>query len=58
MAIVRPASFHWLGFPDAPLSEHPECADAIDFTRYSKAFLPWTDSLHPDHRALAVAGNA
>ncbi|HAM16442.1 MAG TPA: hypothetical protein DCP91_11440 [Eggerthellaceae bacterium] len=53
MALARPASFHWLGFPDAHLAEHPECADAIDFTRYAKAFLPWTDSLHPDHRALA-----
>ena len=53
MEIARPASFHWLGFPDAHLSEHPECADAIDFARYSKAFLPWTESLHPDHRALA-----
>lgn len=53
MAIARPASFHWLGFPDAHLAEHSECADAIDFTRYSKAFLPWTGSLHPDHRALA-----
>ena len=53
MRLVRPAAFHWLGFPDARLAEHPECADAIDFTRYSKAFLPWTDSLHPDHRALA-----
>ena len=53
MELARPASFHWLGFPDARLAEHPECADAIDFTRYAKAFLPWTDSLHPDHRALA-----
>jgi len=53
MEIVRPSSFHWLGFPDAHLSEHPECAAAIDFTRYTKAFLPWTESLHPDHRALA-----
>ena len=53
MDIARPACFHWLGFSDAHLAEHPECADAIDFTRYSKALLPWTDSLHPDHRALA-----
>ena len=53
MAIAKPHSFHWLGFPDARLAEHPECADAIDFTCYAKAFLPWTDSLHPDHRALA-----
>ena len=53
MAIVQPRGFRWLGFPDARLAEHPECADAIDFTCYTKAFLPWVDSLHPDHRALA-----
>ena len=53
MALVRPASFHWLGFPDARLAEHSECAERIDFTRYTKACLPWTDSLHPDHRSLA-----
>ena len=53
MALARPNEFHWLGFPDAHLVEHPECADEIDFTRYAKAFLPWTMSLHPDHRALA-----
>ena len=53
MAIVQPRGFRWLGFPDARLAEHPECADAIDFACYAKAFLPWTDSLHPDHQALA-----
>ena len=53
MAIARPRCFHWLGFPDARLAEHPECVDAIDFTCYEKAFLPWIESLHPDHRALA-----
>lgn len=53
MEIACPRSFHWLGFPDAHLSEHPECVGAIDFTCYAKALLPWTNSLHPDHRALA-----
>ena len=53
MAFACPHSFHWLGFPDTHLANHPESVDAIDFTRYAKAFLPWTDSLHPDHRALA-----
>ena len=53
MAIAHPHDFQWLGFPDAHLAEYPECVDAIDFTCYSKAFLPWIDSLHPDHRAVA-----
>lgn len=53
MELARPASIHWLGFPDAHLSECPHCVDAIDFTQYTKAFLPWTESLHPDHVAVA-----
>ena len=53
MELARPARFHWLGFPDARVADFPDCVQAIDFTRYAKAFLPWTESLHPDHRALA-----
>lgn len=53
MDYVKPASYHWLGFEDTRLSSHYEAADQIDFTRYTKVFLPWTQSLHPDHRAAA-----
>ena len=53
MRLANPRSWHWLGFPDAHLAENPACVDAIDFTCYTIAFIPWADSLHPDHRALA-----
>ena len=33
------------------LAKHYEAADEIDFTQYTKVFLPWNESLHPDHRA-------
>ena len=53
MAYVRPRKFVWLGFGDTKLGKHPEAADKIDFTQYTKVFLPWHESLHPDHRAAA-----
>ena len=33
------------------LPGHYEAADQIDFTLYTKVFLPWHESVHPDHRA-------
>ena len=53
MAYVRPRKFVWLGFGDTKLGKHPEAADMIDFTQYTKVFLPWHESFHPDHRAAA-----
>ena len=51
MAYVKPHAYTWLGFEDTTLSLHPEAADPIDFTKYTRVFLPWAESLHPDHRA-------
>ena len=51
MAHVRPRSWKWLGYEDTKLIEHQNAADQIDFTQYTKIFLPWIDSFHPDHRA-------
>ena len=53
MEYLKPHYYKWLGFEDKTLSEHPEAADMIDFTPYSKIFLPWTNCFHPDHRAAA-----
>lgn len=53
MAYVRPRNYVWLGYEDTKLEEHYEAADRIDFTKYTKVFLPWHESLHPDHRAAA-----
>ena len=51
MAHVKPRNAFWLGFEDTTLPRHYEAADTIDFTKYTKVFLPWHKSLHPDHRA-------
>ena len=51
MAHVRPHAWEWLGYEDTKLIEHQNAADQIDFTQYTKIFLPWIESFHPDHRA-------
>ena len=53
MDYVRPRRHVWLGYEDTKLVEHYEAADEIDFTHYTKVFLPWNESPHPDHRACA-----
>lgn len=52
MEEVNPAKYIWLGFEDTKLSLHSELLDNIDLTKYTIIFLPWQDSLHPDHRAV------
>ncbi len=54
MSYVKPRNFYWLGYEDTTLPQHPEAADTIDFTQYTKVFLPWNESAHPDHRAASV----
>ena len=51
MEYVKPRSWKWIGVEDTKLAEHQDAADEIDFTVYTKIFLPWIESLHPDHRA-------
>ena len=51
MEYVKPRKAVWLGYEDTKLAKHEEAADEIDFTQYTKVFLPWNESLHPDHRA-------
>jgi LmbE family N-acetylglucosaminyl deacetylase len=53
MEYAGPRSWKWLGIEDTKLAEHQDAADQIDFTVYTKIFLPWIKSLHPDHRAAA-----
>lgn len=50
MDFVKPHAFTWLGIEDTKLSLHPEAVRKIDFTPYTVIFLPWLESLHPDHR--------
>ena len=51
MEYVKPHAWHWLGYEDTKLIEYQNAADEIDFTQYTKIFLPWIESFHPDHRA-------
>lgn len=53
MEYVKPRSWHWLGYEDTRLSDYDHAADGIDFTVYTKIFLPWIESKHIDHRAAA-----
>ncbi len=54
MEAVRPHAWEWLGYEDTTLPNRPDAADGIDFTPYTKIFLPWHESPHPDHRAAAL----
>lgn len=50
MEYVKPHSWHWIGVEDTKLIEYQKAAENIDFTPYTKIFLPWSQSFHPDHR--------
>ena len=54
MALVCPRSWTWLDYEDTTLGKTPTAADTIDFSHYTKIFLPWDKSFHPDHRAAAL----
>ena len=54
MEAVKPHAWKWLGYEDTTLSNRQDAADGIDFTPYTKIFLPWHQSPHPDHQAAAL----
>jgi len=51
MEYVKPHAWHWLGIEDTKLKEENDISDKIDFTKYTKVFMPELDSVHPDHVA-------
>lgn len=53
MEYVRPHAYTWLGVEDTKMIAHPEAVRKIDFTPYTIIFIPWLESLHPDHRHAA-----
>ncbi len=53
MEYVKPHAVYWFGIEDTKLSENTGIVREIDFTPYTRIFLPWIESLHPDHRAAA-----
>ena len=54
MEYVKPRSHTWIGVEDTKMFAHPEAPREIDFTPYTIIFLPWLESLHPDHRNAAA----
>lgn len=54
MKYVKPHAYTWLGVEDTKMVAHPEAVKEIDFTPYSIIFIPWLESLHPDHRYAAA----
>lgn len=54
MAAVKPHAWKWLGYEDTTLPKLADAALEIDFTPYTKIFLPWDHSPHPDHQAAAI----
>ena len=51
MEYVKPHAWHWLGIEDTKLKEENDISDKIDFTKYTKVFMPELESTHPDHVA-------
>lgn len=44
-------SYVMLGYEDGTLMKHLDCLKDVDFSRYSKIFVPCKDDNHPDHTA-------
>lgn len=44
MDYIKPHKAVWLGYEDTTLTKHYEASDEIDFTQYTKVFLPWNES--------------
>ena len=53
MEYIKPHAVSWFGVEDTKLSDNTGIVHNIDFTPYTRIFLPWIESLHPDHRVAA-----
>lgn len=47
-------AYRWMGYLDGSLLEQAECMDDIDFSPYTKIFLPGGNDNHPDHTATFI----
>lgn len=48
------SDFTMLSYSDGELMNHPDCMKTIDFSKYTKIFLPNGDDNHPDHMAAYI----
>lgn len=53
MDYIKPHAAYWFGVEDTKLPENAGIVSRIDFRPYTRIFLPWVESLHPDHRVAA-----
>ncbi len=53
MEYIKPHAVCWFGIEDTKLSENTGIVHSIDFTPYTRIFLPCIESLHRDHRVAA-----
>lgn len=54
MRYAKVHSYFWLGYEDGTLLGKNSCMKEIDFSKYSKIFLPWDNDNHPDHTATYI----
>ena len=54
MEYISVHAYKWMGYPDGSLLGQAECMDAIDFSPYTKIFLPWGNDNHSDHTATFI----
>lgn len=55
MKYVGIHSYSMLGYEDGKLLQHMDCLKEIDFSVYTKVFVPWGNDNHPDHTAAYLA---
>lgn len=51
MKFINVHRFYWMGYDDGALLGKESCMQKIDFSVYTKIFLPWGNDNHPDHTA-------
>lgn len=55
MKYAKVHSYKMLGYEDGALLQHMDCLRDIDFSGYTKIFIPWGDDNHPDHTATYLS---
>lgn len=55
MKYARVHSYRMLGYEDGTLLQHVDCLKDIDFSGYTKIFIPWGNDNHPDHTGAYLA---
>lgn len=54
MEYVQVRNYYWMGYEDGALLGNQSCMREIDFSVYTKIFIPWGNDNHPDHTATNI----